>query len=132
MTDSKRPDYKATYRQITAKIREGWKKVLQVFKYAGACIILLYVLLCVLWWLLPDDSETKYALGYWIEADRFGTDQVVIERKPHNCEWSSAPLGDKHCHYKAIVTPLDQNGKVITAAGQTPTTVHVGWERVDE
>lgn len=59
-------------------------------------------------------------------------DQVVIERKPHNCERGSAPLEDKHCNYRAIVTPLDPNGEVFTAPGQTPTKVHVGWERVDE
>jgi hypothetical protein len=39
-------------------------------------------------------------LGYVV---RYGADfsHVVIERRPHNCEWGSAPLGDKHCDYKA-------------------------------
>jgi hypothetical protein len=88
----------------------------------GVCVVLF-----VLWWFLPDDWKLKYAVQYWVS-----TDQVVIERKPHNCEWGSAPLGDKHCHYKALVMPLDPRGEVITAPGQTPTKVHVDWERVDE
>ncbi len=55
-----------------------------------------------------------------------------IEHKPHNCDWDSAPLGNKHCHYKSIVTLYDSVGVVIRHDNVTPTKIHVEWERIEE
>jgi len=93
------------------------------------------VLAFVVWWLLPDDWRIKYAAEYMVDSD-----QVVIEHKPYNCEWGSAPLGNKHCHYESIVTVYNQDGKIIESAGkadptpfdQKPTKVHVEWQRLDD
>jgi hypothetical protein len=87
------------------------------------------------WWLLPDNYRIKYAAEYMLDPD-----QVVIEREPHNCDWDSAPLGNKHCHYEAIVTTLNSAGAVVESGGKQNTAVgdqnvakvHVDWERVED
>jgi hypothetical protein len=92
-------------------------------------------LLFVVWWLLPDDWQIKYAAEYMLLND-----QVIIEHKPHNCEWASAPLGNKHCHYEKVVTVFNRDNKIIKGpaptnpapADQTPAKVYVSWERVED
>ena len=92
------------------------------------------ILAVVVWWFLPDDWRIKYAAEYQLDLD-----QITIERKPHDCEWDSAPLGNKHCRYDEFVTVLNQDSKVIeTSFGkaepepsdQKPSKVHVEWRRV--
>jgi hypothetical protein len=94
------------------------------------------VLVFAVWWLLPDNWQIKYAAEYSVDGD-----QVVIERKPHNCDWNSAPLGSKHCHYDAVVTVYNQYGHIIEGPGldksnppsdQKATKLQVQWQRVDD
>jgi hypothetical protein len=41
-------------------------------------------------------------------------DQVFISPRLHDCEWDTAPLGPKHCHYDLVVqtvrTSINENG----------------------
>jgi hypothetical protein len=68
------------------------------------------------------------------------SNQIVIERKPYNCDWDSAPIGSKHCHYEKIVTVYNQDGKVIEGPAttnplpedQNAAKVHVEWQRVED
>lgn len=109
------------------------------------------VLLAIGWWLMPDDWRNKYALRYLVEPD-----QVFIDRKPHNCDWYSVPLGGKHCHYDPVITVCNPYGKVIDGTGvqvnaggsmisyddgktwqprpldQHAARIIVAWERVEE
>jgi hypothetical protein len=39
-------------------------------------------------------NKLRYSIQYSVSYD-----QVTVANKPHNCEWFSAPLGDKNCHY---------------------------------
>ena len=102
-------------------------------------------------WLLPNDWRMKYAAQYMLSND-----QVTIERKPHNCDWDSAPLGNKHCHYEAAVAVYNSDGRVVDGTGaevdetgteisydgrktwqvlranHTPAKVTVVWQRVDD
>ena len=70
-------------------------------------------------WLFPE-SKVGYTMKYAL-AD----EEVIIDRKPHDCEWETAPLGAKHCHYEKVVqTDTDQHGKV--------TAVYVSWQKVQD
>ena len=70
-------------------------------------------------WLFPE-SKFGYTMEYNLPDDK-----VIIERKPYDCEWGTAPLGAKHCHYeKAVQTETDQQGKV--------TAVYVSWQKVQD
>jgi hypothetical protein len=33
-------------------------------------------------------------------------EQVTIEQRPHDCEWGTAPLGEKHCHYERVINTV--------------------------
>jgi hypothetical protein len=95
----------------------------------------LAILAFVAWRLLPDDWRVKYTAEYMLNDN-----QVVIERKPHNCDWDSAPLGNKHCHYEKVVTVYNQDGKIIEGpaptlpapSDQKPAKVYVQWQRIDD
>jgi hypothetical protein len=60
---------------------------------------------------------------------------------PHNCDFLTAPLGSKHCHYERVVTTIrirrdqmsEDEGK--TWGPVTPgakRTVYVSWNKVDD
>jgi hypothetical protein len=72
----------------------------------------------ILWWLIPD----KYEYSFWYHVD---SDNVVIEEQPHNCDWERAPLGDKGCHYKKVVTRQRNDGHKVTG-------IYISWERVQD
>jgi len=99
-------------------------------------LFIITAFLLAVWWVIPDDWPIKYACEYALD-----TAHVVIERKPHNCDWDSAPLGSKHCHYGAIVSVYNRYGQVIEGPGVEKTDppgdpnaakVHVEWGRLDD
>jgi hypothetical protein len=97
-----------------------WKWVLYI---AGIIFSLVVVLPLILqesaMWLFPE-SKTGYTMKYDLTDEK-----VIIDRKPHDCEWETAPLGAKHCHYdKAVQTETDQHRKV--------TAVYVSWQKVQD
>jgi hypothetical protein len=55
------------------------------------------------------DSAKAYALWYDVPVSR-----VAADKKPHDCDWGAAPLGNKNCHYeanvRAILVKLDGAG----------------------
>jgi hypothetical protein len=76
-----------------------------------------------------------FSLGFlcywWFPASWYAivngtdTDQVHIDAKPHDCDFSKAPLGDKECHFeKHVETQTDsKTGKV---------SVYVYWNKVED
>jgi hypothetical protein len=79
----------------------------------------------VAWWFLPDDWRIKYAAEYWLDINK-----VTIEHKPHNCDWNSAPLGSKNCHYEPIEgVGVDRNN---LPSDQNVDKVYVGWGKVED
>jgi hypothetical protein len=50
-------------------------------------------------------------------------ERVSIQLKPHDCEWSKAPLGDKNCHFEASINRFqDKDGPYLV----------VSWNRVND
>jgi hypothetical protein len=49
-----------------------------------------------------------YAVKY-----RVSIDQVHTDDKPSDCDWGRAPLGNKACHFKAVVTAYNAAGVVV-------------------
>jgi hypothetical protein len=80
--------------------------------------VVLGLIAAFVWWLAPD--KYAYAWKYSIDSGK-----VFVEKKPKNCDWGHAPLGDKSCHYDKVVTPQKgDNGTV--------TSVYVSWEKVED
>jgi hypothetical protein len=91
---------------------------------------------------LAPSSPYGYAFKYSVD-----TSNVRVEKQPHDCEWASAPLGGKHCHYKAEVSSVRTG---TSANGNTPLvsydegrtwsvnpqrvkpSVFVSWTKVEE
>jgi len=71
-------------------------------------------------------SHSVFPQSKWPYAIKYNTSSqyVDIEKKPHDCKWFTAPIGNKHCHYeKDIYTERDKQGR---------TWVYVSWDKVDE
>ena len=62
---------------------------------SGAFIGLLIVVGIVVWIWQP-----QWLVKRWYSE---GARQVSIAPKPHDCEFMTAPLGDKHCHYDKVI-----------------------------
>jgi len=45
---------------------------------------------------------TSLAIGYVVVPGKTFREQAtfLLTPEPHNCDWMSTPLGDKHCHYE--------------------------------
>ena len=78
-----------------------------VLKFVGV-ILALGICLSIANRMLPDDWRLKYAFQYSVDSER-----VTVARKPHDCDWSSTPLGNKHCHYKAMITIRNSENQIV-------------------
>jgi hypothetical protein len=95
--------------------------ILQVI-FWGAAIVIGFLFLGFLASQFTRENE-KLADKYNIKQD-----QVVIQPKPHGCDFDDAPLGNKHCHYEEVVDV----GRVCDDPKCQVTGVHVSWRKVEE
>jgi hypothetical protein len=116
---------------------------------AGGWIVGLFV-----FWLIY-----QAAIGAWYSkvryAAQYGVDysHVYKDKKPHDCEWLAAPLGDKNCHYDAearkdsVMTSTDRTtGRPIVSydegkswswndgdyPAKAESNVYVSWQKVED
>ena len=68
-------------------------------------------------------STNSYATEYNVDPKN-----VVVIPKPHDCDWTFAPLGNKGCHYVKQITDADGHEAVI---GKT-RYVFVAWQKVED
>jgi hypothetical protein len=113
--------------------------------YVGLAIGWIFLLACawgVFIWLLPP-SRLKYSSLYSVPYAN-----VTVPDKPHDCEFMTAPIGNKNCSYKAEViairTETSTTGKPIVSfdggktwnwdAGEFKATpsVQVSWQKIDD
>jgi hypothetical protein len=74
-------------------------------------------------------------------------DQVTIAMRPHDCEWTAAPIGAKNCHYDARVatvrTAIARDGATMIVSHDEGKTwqvnsfsegpaIIVSWAKVSE
>jgi hypothetical protein len=64
-------------------------------------LILLGFAVWFAWLVHVSDWQWVYALKYDVNYT-----QVTIEKKPHDCEWSAAPIGEKNCHYERVISTV--------------------------
>ena len=67
--------------------------------------------------------QSKWAYCWVYEAD---SDDVHIEKKPHDCKFMTAPIGDKHCRYERVVSVEKGSGIEIIDWDETGNLVKVG------
>jgi hypothetical protein len=96
-----------------------WEK--RVFSKLFGWAIVISAILVVIYWLTPE--QEKLANEYHISKQN-----VVVEPKPHGCDFDDAPLGNKHCHFEKNVD--------VERACSLPdcrvTAVYVSWHKVGD
>ena len=85
----------------------------------GLVVLLAFEL--ITYWITPEQERL---------ADQYGISKknVVVEPRPHGCDFADAPLGDKHCHYEKDV----EVQRMCPAPNCRVTSVYVTWRRVEE
>ncbi len=94
-------------------------------------------------WMFPD-KEWSNKWRYSLESD-LDDAVILIERLPHNCEFMSAPMGEKHCHYERIartvrihqnagvrLLSLDEGKTWLAADPADRARVVVQWSKVED
>lgn len=76
---------------------------------AGALIWLVIIGVIIFW---SDIWNTKFRYGLALDLP---TDKITIDKKPKDCEFLTAPLGSKNCHYdkseQKIEMAMSKDGK---------------------
>jgi hypothetical protein len=65
---------------------------------------LVFLFIAVIVWGWVSDlwnSKWRYATAYSVS-----TGDVYIPKRPHDCEFMTAPVGEKHCSYKRTVSTI--------------------------
>ena len=88
------------------------------------------------------ESAWAYAWRYKVSSDLDGA-EVSVDARPHDCEFWTAPVGSKNCHYEAVVTTVrtkradgkilasyDDGGTWIEAEASLQRAVFVAWSKV--
>jgi hypothetical protein len=97
-------------------------------------------------WLIFFDgwhSKLRYHFEYGVPFD-----QVTEDKQPHNCDWRTAPMGSKNCHYEAEVTrvqtAVSTEGKPIVSYDEGKTwflnnlsppvkpSVNLHWKKIED
>jgi hypothetical protein len=86
-----------------------------VMAEAGGCLVLLLFVAVIgafLWFILPDSwtDKIRYSAEYSVEMS-----QVERHDPPTDCDFMTAPLGRKNCHYKKTVAAY--NAQNLQVAG---------------
>lgn len=74
------------------------------------------------YYFLQSDSD-RLANEYSVPADK-----VVVDKKPHGCDYNDAPLGEKHCHFEKVV----EVDRECNQPNCKPVGVYVSWRKVSE
>jgi hypothetical protein len=98
--------------------QKSWKEVGQTLLWG---VVLLIGLILARYWLTPEADQL--ADQYHVSADK-----IVIEPKPHGCDFDDAPLGNKHCHYDKSVDVQ----RACPGPDCQVTAVYVSWRKVEE
>jgi hypothetical protein len=102
--------------------KEEWKQVLRLIGWAVVVIIVIIVgIVAFEYWRLGDKG--RFALQYHISPD-----VVVVEPRPHGCDFDDPPLGNKHCHFEKEVDVE----RVCPEASCQVTGVYVTWYKVND
>ncbi len=78
--------------------------------YTLGGLAILAVIGLFIWILLPDSwtDKIKYSVEYRVDMS-----QVVRDEPPSDCDFMTAPLGIKQCHYKKTVAAFNANDLLI-------------------
>jgi len=75
---------------------------------------------------------TNFGVSYrgWVAFNHnVELENVYEDPKPHDCEWDSAPLGSKHCHYESRVVQTYGQGNHVD---DRKIKFAIEWQKIEE
>lgn len=105
-----------------SKATDGVGKAVRGMMKIAAFWAVVVVIGSVLYLILASD-QTKLSNAYNVPQDH-----VFVQPKPHGCDFTDAPLGEKHCHYEKHVDVE----RACPGSDCRVTGVYVSWSKVDE
>ena len=77
----------------------------------GGAVVWLLIGLGLFAWIFMPDSWTN---GIWYSVQyKVSFKDVYTNSKPSDCDWGHAPLGNKGCYYKAVVSAFNAAGDFV-------------------
>jgi hypothetical protein len=111
-----------SFQQNLRKQRQFWREVGRtLFKAIVWGVVIVGGMIGVGYWLTPEVD--RLAEQYHVSKDK-----IIIEPKPHGCDFDDAPLGNKHCHYEKAVDVE----RACPGPGCRVTAVYESWRKVEE
>jgi hypothetical protein len=104
---------------VWLKIRKYVLVTCKVVLWTGFIVMILVALGP---YLSLDPVKSWYALTHEVPAER-----VEVEKKPHDCEFSTAPIGVKNCHYDAKVFVMKGDN-----SSKAERSLLVAYEKVED
>ena len=122
-----------TWRAVSEFFVELFKGLLKGIAVLLGVVALVLFLLSAAPALFPE-SEFAYLIHNAFMGSRpAGTYEFFIINKPHDCDFMSAPLGRKNCHYeKDVSEPFDVTEGVSNADAERQYRVIVSWNRIED
>jgi hypothetical protein len=122
--------YLCQARPSAARIATGFRKHKAALFTSAIAVVLLYTYIGDIAIYVMPTAIYGYARKYGIAWVR-----VTIAQRPHDCEWDSAPLGSKHCHYESQVgtvkTGISTDGVTALVSYDDGKTWSVNTEHVE-
>jgi hypothetical protein len=84
-------------------------------------IAVIVIGLVIYYWFTPE-------VDHLAEQYKVSKDKVIIQPKPHGCDFDDAPLGNKHCHYEKSVDVE----RTCPGPNCQAIAVYVLWRKVEE
>lgn len=98
--------------------------------------------LYLLWLIIYEFSPTAKQIEWDYRID---VSHIEVAPKPHDCEFMSAPIGEKHCHYDQYLSLVNARGEFVggdtvsddgkhikTQPKEQATSAYVNWVKVKE
>ena len=90
-------------------VTEWWRRVRTTVLAVGTLLFWVAVagwILIGMWpYLSTSPTKSWYAFREGVPVER-----VEVTKEPHDCEFATAPLGAKHCHYESKVEVFNPDG----------------------
>lgn len=136
-------DWRTTLKRLPGKLREiGWAIVGLVIVAAVLYVGTSGALRIAVWiWPASEFAEAMYYSG----DDDLKNAAIKIYPMPHDCEFLTAPIGDKHCHYEKQVATvririqsnnrqfsIDDGNSWQKAQPSDKPTVLISWQKAED
>lgn len=104
----------------------AWEKAKADFKMIAGWVLVMLPILLVSGYVI--NFGISYA-GWVAFTHNVALENVYVPPEPHDCDWDTAPLGSKHCHYKSEVMQTYGQGNHVD---DSKIKFAVDWQKIED